>query len=194
MFKKLLVILLIGGGIYYYWTTRPITHGPGVIAPDSPKQTKRYNEKNLSLNGIDIADKADITMEARVLDIATYDDAYSDLTATDVVFGWGPMSDEVNLDKIKITQSNRTYDINMGRPPIEPREMWKHTENMHLIAPTKEIKDKISSFHVGNIVSIEGYIVNAKSPSGWALKSSLKRGDHGAGSSELVWIKSLRVL
>ncbi|TYP95172.1 hypothetical protein LX73_0468 [Fodinibius salinus] len=194
MIKKILILLLIGGGIYYYWTTRPITHGPGVVAPDEPVQETVFNTKDLNIGDIEIDAKASINMEARVLAMTQYDDKYSDLTTTDIVFGWGPMSNERHLDKVMVRQSERSYHWDMGRPPIKPEKMWGYAENMHIIAPTKKIRDKIKTLRIGHIVEIDGYLVNAKFPGGWNLKSSLKRGDQGEKASELVWIKSLTIL
>ncbi len=64
---------------------------------------------------------------------------------------------------------------------------------MHLIGSTQAISEKISTIRKGQIVQIEGYLVNAKSPDGWTLKSSLTRDDIGKGSSELVWVNSISI-
>lgn len=194
MIKKILILLLIGGGSYYYWITRPVTHGPGIVAPDKPVQENVFDIEDLDIRDITVNAKTSINMEARVLSMRTYDDKYSNLTTTDIVFGWGPMSDERNLDKVMVRQAERSYEWDMGRPPIKPEKMWHYAENMHLIAPNKEIRDKIKSLRTGHVVKLDGYLVNAKFPGGWQLKSSFKRGDRGDNASELVWIKSLTIL
>lgn len=195
MIKHLLFIVLLCGGVYYYWTTRPVEHGPGEVAPNTPVQEVTYNADKLEFKGIDVNPRAKINLEARVLSIKNYYfDKYSDLIPTDVVFGWGPMSDERNLNSLMVRQSDRSFYWEMTKPPIKQTEMWKHAANMHLIGPTQEIRDKISSLREGQIVKIEGFLVNARSPDGWVLKSSLKRDDIGDDASELVWINSLTIL
>jgi hypothetical protein len=183
------------GGAYYYWTTRPVTHGPGVIAPETPVQESAFNVDKREYKGIKIVPKAKIKLEARVLSIKNYYfDNFSDLTPTDIVFGWGPMSDETNLDKIMVRQSDRSFYFEMTSPPISQPKMWQHTANMHLIGPTEAIRNKISSLRKGQIIRIDGYLVNADSPQGWTLKTSLTRDDIGKNSSELVWINSISIL
>lgn len=195
MLKHMLFLVLIVGGVYYYWTNRPVTHGPGVVAPKAPVQENAFDVDKLNYKDIDIIPKAKFKLEARILSIEHYYfDNYSNLTPTDIVFGWGPMSNEKNLESLLVRQSNRSFYWEMTEPPIKKQEMWKHAANMHLIGATQKIRDKISSLRRGQIVKIDGYLVNAKSPDGWTLETSLSREDIGNKSSELVWIKSLSIL
>lgn len=196
MIKHILFIVLLIGGVYYYWTTRPVEHGPGVVAPETPVQEVTYDEDKFTYKDFEITPKANINLEARVLSIKNYYfDQYSDLVNTDVVVGWGPMSDERNLSSLLVRQSDRSFHYEMAKPPIEKKAMWKNASNMHLIGSTSQIRDKINSLRKGHIIRIEGYLVNATSNNeGWTLKSSLKRDDIGKNSSELVWIKSLTIL
>ncbi|MDZ7680235.1 MAG: hypothetical protein U5J63_00650 [Fodinibius sp.] len=195
MIKHLLVFVMLCGGVYYYWTTRPVEHGPGVVAPETPTQQTTYSGDQISYKKFSLKPQASISMEARVLSIKNYYfDKYTDLAPTDVVFGWGPMSDERNLSSLMVRQSDRSFYWEMANPPIKQQKMWNHAANMHLIGSTQQIRDKISALRQGQIVKISGSLVNAKSPAGWTLKSSLKRTDIGDDSSELVWIKSLTIL
>lgn len=195
MIKHLLFAALLFGGVYYYWTTRPIEHGPGVVAPETPVQEATYNTDQFEYENLEITPRATFKLEARVLSKKNYYfDKYSDFFPTDIVFGWGPMSDERNLKSLMVRQSDRSFYWEMIRPPIEQAEMWRHAANMHLIGSTQEIRDKISTLRKGQVVEIEGFLVNAKSPEGWTLKTSLRRDDIGSNSSELVWIKSLTIL
>ncbi|NGP87903.1 hypothetical protein [Fodinibius halophilus] len=195
MLKHLLIVVLIAGGLYYYWTTRPVTHGPGVVAPETPVQKTTYNRDKIDYKEFTIIPKAKLKLEARILSIQQYYfDKYTDLTPTDVVFGWGPMSDETNLESLMVRQSERSFYWEMARPPLKQQKMWKHAANMHLIGSTQKIRDKISSLRQGQIVQVKGFLVNVSSPEGWELKTSLTRDDIGDDSSEVVWIKSLTIL
>jgi hypothetical protein len=104
------------------------------------------------------------------------------------------MSDERNLSSLMVRQSERSFYWEMANPPIKQQKMWNHAANMHLIGSTQAIRDKISTLRQGQIVKITGVLVDAKSPEGWSMKTSLKRTDIGDNSSELVWIKSLSIL
>jgi hypothetical protein len=104
------------------------------------------------------------------------------------------MSNEKNLESLLVRQNDRSFYWEMAKPPIEKQKMWQHASNMHLIGSNQEIQDQLRSLREGHVVRIEGYLVNAKSPKGWTLKSSLSRDDIGNDSSELVWINSLSIL
>ncbi len=195
MIKHVLFFVLLCGGVYYYWTTRPVEHGPGVVAPETPAQQATFNVDNFDYKTFDITPKANIDLEARILSIKNYYfDKYAELCPTDIVFGWGPMSDERNLGSLMVRQSERSFYWEMTEPPIKQEKMWQHAANMHLIGSTKKIRDKISSLRQGHVVKISGYLVNAKSPEGWTLETSLSRKDIGDNASELVWVKSLTIL
>lgn len=195
MIKHLFFAVLMFGGVFYYWTTRPVEHGPGVVAPETPEQEKTFNADKFNYKDTELTPKATITLKARVLSIKKYYfDKYSDLTKTDIVFGWGAMSDERNLNSLIVRQSDRSFYWEMTKPPIKQHKMWQHAANMHLIGSTQEIRDKINTLRQGHLVKIEGYLVNAESSAGWTLKTSLSRDDIGDNASELVWIKSLTIL
>ncbi|WP_440998920.1 hypothetical protein [Fodinibius sp. SL11] len=195
MIKHFLFVVLLIGGVYYYWTTRPVEHGPGEVAPETPVQEATYNADKFHYKTFEITPKANIDLEARVLSIKNYYfDDYSELVPTDIVVGWGPMSDERNLSSLMVRQSDRSFYYEMAKPPIEKNAMWRNASNMHLIGSTKKIRDKINSLRQGHIIRIEGYLVNATSTNeNWTLKNSLNRDDIGKNSSELVWIKSLTI-
>lgn len=195
MFKHILFVLLILSGTYYYWTTKPITHGPGIVAPDAPEQQTTRNLKTFQFKDYRLVPKANITMTVRVLSIKNYYfDNFTGLTPVDVVFGWGPMSDEENLKNVMVRQSDRSFHWEMANPPLRQQEMWRHAANMHLILPNPEIEEKVYQLREGHIVEIEGLLVNAESNQGWELKTSLERKDLGSNSSELLWIKNLTIL
>lgn len=195
MLKHVLFVLLLFSGTYYYWITKPVVHGPGVVAPESPKQSELYRSESFNHNSFKIIPKAKINLEARVLSIKNYYfDQYADLSTKDVVFGWGPMSDEDNLDNLLVRQSDRSFYWEMTKPPIEQSKMWQNASNMHLIPSNNTIKENLEQLRKGHVVRIEGYLVDVESNKGWQWKTSLSRDDIGNGSSELVWINNLTIL
>jgi hypothetical protein len=194
MLKNLLVLALLSSGVYYYWITRPVTHGPGIVAPEAPVQSFIGDDDPFNYKGFTLKPKAKIKFEARVLSIENYYfDSFTELTNTDVVFGWGEMSDERNLETLLVRQSGRSFYWEMTNPPIAEHDMWRQTANMHLIGPTQKIRQKIKALRKGHVVKIEGKLVNASSDN-WTLKTSLTREDLGSGSSELIWINSISIL
>lgn len=194
MMKHLLFIIIIVGGGYYFWTTRPVTHGPGVMAPDKPVQTQAFGQNSFEHNNYTITPLAKFEMEVRVLSKKRYySDTQSEIAPYDFVVGWGPMSDTRNLDHILIKQSDRFFYWEMIQPPIPREEMWKHSANMHLLPSNEIIMEKLSKVREGHIIELKGYLVKVKSEKGWILKSSLSRNDKGKSSSEVVWIEDFKI-
>ncbi|WP_395259815.1 hypothetical protein [Halalkalibaculum sp. DA3122] len=175
-------------------TERTITHGPGVVAPSEPTQTPAFGIKDLQKGAYSITPLAKFTAEARVLSKKRYSsDKLSDLSPLDVMLGWGAMSDEKHLDEILITQSERYFEWQMSDPPIPLHQMVRHTANVHLIPSSPEIRSKILEIRRGHIVTVKGYLVEARTPDGWSHKSSMRRDDFGKEASELVWVNELQL-
>ncbi|MDX1618670.1 MAG: hypothetical protein R3224_07775 [Balneolaceae bacterium] len=186
------VAILIGVG-YYFWQTRPVTHGPGVIAPTGPDQRSAYGAQRIEFKNYDIKPLAEFNIEARVLAKKRYTDRMSDLSPYDISLGWGPMSDERILDKILVTQSDRYYNLQMANPPIPEHEMIKHSANIHLATSDEQVINKIRETRIGEVVSITGYLVEIYSENGWTIRSSLRRDDYGDDASEFLWIRDYEI-
>lgn len=192
MAKHLLFLILVFGSGYFYWNTRPISHGPGVLAPDEPTQANAFGLKAFSHDQFQIEPLAKYQIQARTLSKKRYrGNIMAELSPYDLVVGWGPMSDSRNLDYILIKQSNRDFKWEMTRPPIPEKEMKRYSSNMHLIPSNQKIHDKLKDIREGHIIKMQGYLVKATTDSGWTLQSSLSRKDD---SSELFWIKEIEII
>lgn len=51
MWKQLLLLALLGWGAYNWWTTHPVPHGPGVVAPQEPVQRAVSDARAFDFNG-----------------------------------------------------------------------------------------------------------------------------------------------
>jgi len=190
--KHTLFLGILFAAGYYFWVTRPISHGPGEIAPNKPEQSTAFGIEKINYKNHSIIPMATFSIEARVLAKKRYYyDQASDIAPYDMVLGWGPMSDERNLDHILIKQSNRKFSWEMTTPPISTHEMHTHAANVHMIPSNPDLMDKLGDIRVGHVVNIKGYLVNVVSDEGWRKKTSLKRNDYGSGSTELLWIREL---
>lgn len=188
-----LILLILG---YYYWQDdQPITHeGKGQIAKEQPKQTPS-NEKEFKFgDGYTVQPLADFDITARVLSKERYYiDNESELAPVDLALGWGPMSDDVVLSKLKISQRNRWFYWKCDSYPI-PRDQIEHNAaNMHLIHSDDNIEKQIKSVKTGNLVHFKGYLVKVTKPGGWKWQSSLSRTDTGNGACEVVFVKEFEI-
>ncbi len=195
MLKHLLFIALLLGGGYYFWTTRPVTHGPGVVAPNEPEQKQVWGKSAIQYKDYKVMPVAEFNIEARVLSKQRYDDdARAEIAPYDFVLGWGPMSDETNLDKMMVRQDKRVFDLELTNPPIPLPEIYRNMANVHLAPSTVEIRDKLGSVRQGHVVRLKGYLVNITTEGGRIFKSSLSRNDRGNDAGEILWIKELIIL
>ncbi|MGB7816644.1 MAG: hypothetical protein WBL28_09880 [Methylotenera sp.] len=191
--KLIFFVTLISYGAYQHFSHRPITHGNGVIASQQPAQNS-IRQTSFTLNGYNITPLASFEVEARVLSTKTYSiGREADLSPIDLALGWGPMSDEAVVSKIDISQSNRWYHWRADEFPIPREEIQINSANMHMIPADSAIEKKLKSVKSGQVVKLNGYLVQANLSDGWHWKSSLSRKDTGNGSCELVYVKSITV-
>lgn len=195
MIKHILFVVILLGGAYYFWTTRPIVHGPGEVAPNEPTQQRAYGINPISHNGVTIKPIARFDIEARVLSKKRYyQDDESEYAPFDIVVGWGPMSDENNLNEMMIKQADRSFYWEMIEPPIPIPEMREHTANLRLIHQDDKMLKKLEDIRVGHIIHIKGYLVNINTEEGQSVETSLIRNDIGKEATEIIWINELTIL
>jgi hypothetical protein len=170
---------------------RPIKYAPGVLVPAVPLQESLHFTPDLPGKGdMTIKPLAKFSLSARVLSRADYSwDAGAALVPVDLALGWGRMSDSAVLDKIEISQSGRFYFWRVSEFPIPESEIIESSANMHLIPADATIQRDIERTRVGDVVTFDGYLVEADGPNGYKWVSSLSRSDSGAGACELVWVE-----
>jgi hypothetical protein len=187
----LAVVLGLYGG-YQAWTSRAVSHPPGILVAAEPAQTPvGANPPRFRRHDAEIVAVARFEMEARVLGVERYRiDRMANLVPMDFAFGWGPMSDSKVLSRISISQSDRFYFWSTEDFPIPRRDIETHSANMHLIPANDSIERRIKAARVGQVVTLAGYLVNVKTGVGWTINSSLTRDDTGAGACEVIWVES----
>lgn len=192
--KRLLLLVLLALLSGWLWSHRERSHPPGAVAQSEPRQQPLSAAPELQRNGyrIELLQRFDI--EARVLSASTYRlDREADVAPVDLALGWGPMSDTAVLDKLSISQTSRFYFWRAEEFPIPRREIEIHSANMHMIPSSSAIERKLKGISRGQIVTISGYLVEAKASDGWRWRSSLTRDDTGQGACELLWVEDLTV-
>ena len=174
---------------------RPVAHDPGVLVAEVPLQEKLEGAAaSLTKGEYTIKLLAKFSLSARVLSRADYSwDTGSALAPVDLALGWGRMSDSAVLDQIDISQSGRFYFWRVRELPIPEREIIESSANMHLIPADKGVLRELERVRVGDVVSFDGYLVEADGPGGYRWISSLSRSDSGAGACELVWVEDFNV-
>ena len=186
--KIIFFIALISFGGYQHYSQRPVIHGNGVVASQTPLQSS-ISDDGFILNGYTITPLESFQIEARVLSTKHYTfDREADLAPVDLALGWGRMSDESILKDIAISQSGRFYHWRVKDFPIPRKEIETHSANMHMVPANQQIENTLKSIRPGQVVSIQGDLIQANAADGWRWKSSLTRNDTGGGACELVYV------
>ena len=191
----LLIAVVIASALWFH-AQRPVSHPPGVIAPDIPLQVDIADgaSHQLQKKDITITPLATFSITARVLSRADYRwDTAAAISPTDLALGWGRMSDTAVLDKIEIAQSVRFYSWRVHEFPIPEREIIESSANMHLIPADATVARAIDRVKQGDVVTFDGYLIEARWPNGGIWRSSLTRSDSGAGACEVVWVERFSI-
>jgi hypothetical protein len=195
MLKKVILAVLIVTGLGYWLWQRPVSHGPGVMAPDPPRQQRCMGLKIIEHKGVAITPLAHFEMTGRVLHAKRYwFDKEARLSPIDLAMGWGPMSDERVLESISIKQMGRFYFWSTPALPIPQVEIIRNSANMHIIPANDAVRCRLRGVKRGHIVHLKGYLVMAKNEAGAIWMSSLTRDDCGDGACEVIWVEEFTIL
>jgi len=192
----ILLLLLIIAGWQFLSRTGEVTLGPGVFAKEDPYQKSISLPISHRVNDYIVTEVAEFRIKAKVLSKENYyRGTESDLSPTDLALGWGNMSDENVLEKIKISQSGRFYFWRVESFPIPRKEIESHSANMHIIPANELAEDELKDISKGDIIEISGSLVNISSDDGtWRWRSSLTRNDTGNGACEIFFAKSIEIV
>lgn len=169
-------------------------HPPGQVASREPIQSEIDGTKPWLKEGYLIRPLARFSLTARALLIDHYYfDRESALSPVDVTFGWGPMSDSAVLNALQLSHGYRNYRWRAQALPIAYEQINAHAANMHLIPADEYVKLQLKKIIRGDLVSLEGYLIEAAHPDGFNWRSSLTRNDSGHGACEVVWVDKLSI-
>lgn len=192
-----LIAAVVLGWMAYGRLNAPLTYPPGVLIAAEPSQTPLLpNDKPFSHGRFHLQPLARFDLEARVLHRKTYRyDRQAGLAPVDLAVGWGPMSDQAILDQLEISQSGRFFwYVWQRQPPIPREQIVSHATNLHLVPANPEIARRCRSLRSGELIHLQGLLVEATGPDIDTWRSSLSRTDDGNGACELVWVEEVEDL
>jgi hypothetical protein len=176
----------------YRHFTAPITHPPGILVPAEPEQAALAAETAGIAHGeFQLQPLARFKVDARVLHRRNYRyDRIAKLAPTDLALGWGEMSDQAVLDRLTISQSSRFYWYEYQLPPpIAPDAIIRHSTNVHIIPADSSVASFCRSLRAGELVHLEGELVEATGEGMTPWRSSLRRDDTGNGACEILLVQ-----
>ena len=190
----LLVVLAVWSG--RNWMQRPVEHPHGLRLVQAPKQQMLENAAPRTMGDFSLQPRARFELEARVLSSERYRLGLSaGLAPLDLALGWGAMSDQAIVDRIRVSQGARWYILRWdSEPPASEREIMHSSGNMHIIPADDGVRDEVFALRPGEFVKLAGYLVDARGPGGFRWNTSLSREDTGDGACELFLVESVEVL
>ena len=174
------------------WEQKPITHPPGILAKGTPLQVN-IQASSFEMNDYRITKKARFEIHARVLSTEQYYlNREADLSPIDLALGWGVMSDQSLLEQLDISQSSRWYRWRYeGSIPVSDQQITDNSSNMHMVPATASVERSLMKLREGDIIILQGYLVDVDHESGWRWRTSMSRTDTGAGACEIVYVESI---
>lgn len=192
-----LLFVALGWSAWHWFETRPQHWPPGVVAPGEPLQRELDADDAAPRRraSFTATPRAHLVAEVRVLSKEGYRlDPLAPAVPFDLAVGWGPMSDSAVIAQLDISQSARFYTWRHdGAPPLPDREINRHSANWHLVPGNAGVERELARVRVGDIVVLEGLLVDLKRDDGGFARTSLRRDDSGAGACEIIWVERLGV-
>jgi len=189
-----LVATIILAWYAYARLNSPVTYPSGILIRDDPVQTEiTPNDEPFTVGKFHLTPLAHFALDARVLHRKTYHfDRQAALAPVDLAVGWGEMSDQTILDQLHISQSRRFFWYEWAhQPPLDSDKIVSHATNLHLIPATGGIEAACKLLRTGELIHLQGLLVEATGPEIGTWRSSLTRKDSGNGACELVWVEEL---
>jgi hypothetical protein len=139
--------------------------------------------------------RARLRAEVRILSRERYRlDPLAGAAPIDLAVGWGPMSDSAVIDALDISQSARFYTWRYdGSPPLPVDVISIHSANWHVVPANHEVERQLGRLRTGDVIEVEGLLVDLDRDDGGRARTSLTRTDTGAGACEILWAERLAV-
>ena len=178
---------------YKLYSRREISHAPGVLASANPEQRDIESAAVIERGEFRLRPRAKFSATVRVLRREDYSmGPLAKLIPTDFAVGWGPMSDSAVLADVEISQGGRFYYWRTEHWPIKREDIETHSANWHVIPENSTVSDLLGRLRAGSVVELRGQLVDIEGGDG-GMRTSLTRGDTGAGACEILLAESVRI-
>lgn len=167
-------------------------YGAGVIADSKPEIEKILYPNAIETENFIINPKFEISGTVRVIAKNRYwFEHMSSISPFDLLLSWDRMSDEDLLTRMLVNIEDRSYEVQMTKPPYQQGNIHQHLLMTHVIPATEQIHDKISSLRRGQLISVSGYIVDIENRYGNRWISPVRDDLPASRSSHWFWIEKI---
>lgn len=163
-----------------------------VLPGQEPLQTRLPEDMQpIELPHAKIKPIAGYSLQAKVFSKANYRfDKVAAISHVDLALGWGKMARDEIAMQFRFRQDKRYgyYRWRHNPPPLPKEEIIHQFANVHLVPSNIAVARQIAQIERGDIVRIDGWLINVEHQDGWQVKSSLTRDDTGVGACEVIWV------
>ncbi len=192
--RHILTIGLLLFGLWLYQELRPVPQAPGVLAPDAPRVAPVIDKPQIfERNAHVLTALARFEAHARVLSVDRYaGDRAAKVAPLDIALGWGPLSDSVTLKIVDVAQTKRGVVFKSYDPKLPDEQAATFLLNVHVIAADAALGKKLEDLRRGNVVRMQGWLVEAVSGDGWRWRGEERR-ESPAMPGTLLWLTHIEV-
>lgn len=180
-------------GAYDYLSSRPIDWPAGELVANDPTQASVEGAVAIQRQSFELLPRARFSAQVRVLSHERYRAGdFAEISPLDLAVGWGPMSDSAVIEELEISQSNRFYYWHYDdEPPIPEGDIVTHSSNWHLVPAGDAVWSELRGVRVGDIMTLEGLLIDIRNANGQVMRTSLQRDDTGAGACEVILVEKV---
>jgi hypothetical protein len=191
-------LLLVAGAVFAVWQLvgeRAVERAPGILVDADPRQRPIEQARAFEFKGVRLTPRAELEADVRVLGRSRYRmGKLGEVAPLDIAVGWREMSDSVVLKHIDISQSGRFYRWSHdGDAPIAETLIIRQSANWHLIPANVLVWRTLEDVRVGDVVTLQGRLVDIDAGEEGMMNTSLTREDAGAGACEVLFVEEVVV-
>lgn len=185
-----LIIVLIF--CYMLWEQRPVRYGGGIVADSRPAVESIAFPNSIETDNYIITPRFEISGKVRVIAKTRYwFEDMRHISPIDLLLSWDRMSDEDLLSRMLVKIDNRSYHVQMTKPPYQRGNIHEHLIMAHAIPSTDAIMDKLKQIRRGQLITFSGYIVDIENRIGTEWLSPVRDKWPARESSQWIWIEEL---
>ena len=203
--KLLLVVLCLVAGANWFLYEREISHSAGIQVAEDPQVLSTVRKPWNDDKGLHYRPLKQLVIKARLLSRNNISlGSWDHISPVDLGLGWQQMSDTRILDQLDCAQYNAPIGgtrflachIRNGADILdwsraEHTKLWSQATHVHAIPATRQIEKILSQLRPGQILELDGQLVQVQDHEGHTLlTSSTILGD---SSCEVMWVEAVRL-
>jgi hypothetical protein len=166
------------------------------VSIEEPTQIAMTEEKMIEISTEEgkyvLTTRATYEINAVVKSVKRYSkDRGSVISKVDFALAWGELNKPEVDRHISYSQSGRWYYFKYDQQtPVDIEYISHHSSNVHLIAASDDVDQRLSKIRKNDFIGLQGYLVDVAGEN-FTWKSSLSREDRGNGACEVLYVTNV---